>query len=82
MATTQSAENEMERAHVIVCKVLKETHTIKIEVAIVNVKIMMIVMIVWHVSHTNVLIHALAFAVNRHCVMYQNMFQHVLARLV
>lgn len=71
----------MELALAIVCQALKEIHTIKIEVAAVNVKATMIVMIAWHVCHTNVLIHVLAFAVNQQYAMYRDTIQHVLAHL-
>lgn len=74
----QNAVNEMERALATVYLASREIRTTKIVAAIVNVKSMMIVTIVWHASHTNVLIHVLAFAVNWPFVMYQD--THQLAR--
>lgn len=66
----------MERALATVCLVSKEIHTIKIEAVVVNVKSMMIVMIVWHASHTNVLIHVLEFAAIWPYVMYPDIILH------
>lgn len=53
---------------------------IKIEAVDVNANSTKIVTTVWHVYHSNALIHVLEFAVNQHYAMYRIMCQHVLAR--